>query len=73
MTNKRLQDYQEQLLLKLQDEEFATAYLNEALENEDPRMFLLALKNVINAQKKRFNGYPSILRARCALGTQGER
>lgn len=52
MNKKRLVDYQEQFLLKLQDEEFAAAYLNEALTDEDPRMFLLALKNVIEAQQE---------------------
>lgn len=52
MTKNRLKDYQEYLLNKLQDEEFAAAYLNEALKDEDPRMFLLALKNVIDAQKE---------------------
>ena len=51
MNKKRLLDYQEQLLIKLQDEKFAAAYLNEALQDEDPRMFLLALKNVIDAQQ----------------------
>lgn len=51
MNKNRLVDYQEQLLLKLQDEEFAAAYLSEALSDEDPRMFLLALKNVIEAQQ----------------------
>ena len=49
--NKRLLDYQERLLLKLQNEKFAAAYLNEALQDEDPRVFLLALKNVIDAQR----------------------
>lgn len=43
-------DYQEELLEDLQDPELAHAYLNQALLDEDPRMFLLALKNVIQAQ-----------------------
>ena len=47
---KRLIDYQERLLKKLTDEEFAAEYLNQALKEEDPRMFLLALKNVVAAQ-----------------------
>jgi len=51
MNKKRFIDYQEQLLNQLQDEEFASGYLNEALNDEDPRMFLLALKNVIAAQE----------------------
>lgn len=51
MTKKRLVEYQERLLVKLQDEEFAAAYLNEALKDEDPRIFLLALKNIGKAYK----------------------
>lgn len=51
MKQKRFIDYQEQLLKQLQDEKFASGYLNEALNDEDPRMFLLALKNVIAAQE----------------------
>ena len=50
MKKKRLIDYQERLLKKLSDEEFAAEYLNQALVDEDPRMFLLALKNVVEAQ-----------------------
>lgn len=45
-------DYQERLIESLKDPEEATAYLNVALEDEDPRIFLLALKNVIEAQFK---------------------
>ncbi len=55
MNKKRLIDYQEQLLKKLQKEAFAKAYLNEALSDEDPRMFLLALKNVIQAQEEKIS------------------
>ena len=51
MNKKRLKDYQERLLLKLQNKEFAVAYLNEALNDEDSHMFLIALKNIITAQK----------------------
>ncbi len=47
--NKRLIDYQERLIKELQDPEEAIAYLNAALVDDDPRMFLLALKNVIEA------------------------
>lgn len=50
-TKKRVfRDYQEKLLQDLLDPELANAYLNEALRDEDPRMFLLALKNVLEAQ-----------------------
>jgi len=52
MNKKRFIDYQEQLLRQLQDEAFASGYLNESLNDEDPRIFLLALKNVIAAQEE---------------------
>ena len=42
--------YQEKLLQDLQDPELASAYLNEALLDEDQRVFLPALKNVYAAQ-----------------------
>lgn len=48
---RRFRDYQEKLLEDLQDEEEAIAYLQVASMDEDPRIFLLALKNVITAQK----------------------
>ncbi len=35
---------------RLQDPNFAIAYLNEAIVDEDQRIFLLALKDVIEAQ-----------------------
>lgn len=50
--NNRLIDYQEKLLQDLQDPQEAMAYLNAALMDEDPRIFLLALKNVVAAQGK---------------------
>jgi len=48
--NKRLLDYQEELLKRLQNPREARAYLNAALDDDDPRIFLLALKNVLEAQ-----------------------
>lgn len=48
--NKRLIDYQEELLKRLISPSEARAYLNAALDDEDPRIFLLALKNVLEAQ-----------------------
>lgn len=48
----RLIDYQEELIKSLQDPEEAAAYLNAALMDEDPRIFLIALKNVIDAQEQ---------------------
>ena len=50
--NKRFIDYQETLLQDLQDPKEAIAYLNAALKDEDPHIFLLALKNVVDAQGK---------------------
>lgn len=47
---RKFRDYQEKLLQDLQDPELAIAYLNVALQDEDPRIFLLALKNVYEAQ-----------------------
>lgn len=47
---RKFRDYQEKLLQDLQDPELATEYLNIALMDEDPRIFLLALKNVCEAQ-----------------------
>ncbi len=43
-------DYQEKLLEDLQDPELASAYLNVSLMDENPHVFLLALKNVFEAQ-----------------------
>lgn len=48
--NKRLLDYQETLLQDLKNPSEAQAYLNTALMDEDPRIFVLALKNVLEAQ-----------------------
>ncbi len=47
---RKFRDYQEKLIKDLQDPEKAQAYLNETLIDEDPRVFLLALKNVHEAQ-----------------------
>jgi DNA-binding phage protein len=45
-------NYQEWLLEKLKDRKEAVAYLNAALEDEDSRVFLVALKDVAEAQHK---------------------
>jgi DNA-binding phage protein len=47
---RQFRDYQEKLLQDLQDPELATTYLNGALADEDPRVFLLALKSVCEAR-----------------------
>ena len=43
-------DYQKDLLAALKNTEEATAYLNAALEAGDQKAFLLALRNVLQAQ-----------------------
>ena len=52
MNKKRLLDYDEELIKDLQDPELAYHYLNEALMDEDPALFFLAVKNVLEAQGK---------------------
>jgi len=47
---RKFRTYKEKLLKDLQDSKLALAYLNTALEDEDPRVFLLALKNIIEAR-----------------------
>jgi len=42
--------YQEYLIETLQNPREAQEYLNAALEEEDPELFLLALRNVAEAQ-----------------------
>lgn len=43
--------YQEWLSEELKDPKLALAYLNEALKDEDQRVLLLALKDVLEAQE----------------------
>lgn len=50
MNKKRLLNYQEKLIKDLHNPDEALAYLNAALQDEDQRIFLLALKNVLEAQ-----------------------
>ncbi len=42
--------YHDHLIGALTDPREAEAYLNAALEDEDPRVFLLALRNVVEAR-----------------------
>lgn len=49
MKKRIFRDYQEKLIQDLHDYDLASAYLNEVLLDEDPRAFLLALKNVLRA------------------------
>src|ERR1017187_1206172 len=46
----RSASYDDLLMDMLKDEERALAYLNAALDEPDPRVFLIALRNVTQAQ-----------------------
>ena len=50
---RTFRDYQEKLLRDLQDPELASAYLNISFMDKDPRIFLLALKNVHDSIRQR--------------------
>ena len=51
MAHKRqYRDFKEYLFEKLQDPKEALAYLNAALQDEDDRVFLLAIKDVLEAR-----------------------
>ncbi|MCL4229164.1 putative addiction module antidote protein [Candidatus Dependentiae bacterium] len=50
MKKRVFRDYHEKNMNDLQNSKLAIAYLNEALMDEDPRVFLLALKDVCEAQ-----------------------
>lgn len=47
---KELTNYEKNLLEALKDHDESLAYLNAALQDEDQRVFLLALKDVLTAQ-----------------------
>lgn len=47
---KRSKAYQSDLIENLRDPREAEAYLNAALEENDPELFLLALRNIAEAQ-----------------------
>lgn len=46
----KVKNYKEHLLDQLQDHEEAAAYLNAALHDDDPHVFLLALRDIAEAQ-----------------------
>jgi DNA-binding phage protein len=50
VVKREFRDYQDKLIQDLQDPELASLYLNEALKNEDPRIFFLALNNICEAR-----------------------
>ena len=45
-------DYNEMLKTRLKNPKLAMTYLNEALQDEDQNVFLIALKDVLDAQGK---------------------
>ncbi len=46
---KKTKSYKEHLLKRLRDPKEAAAYLNAALEDDDSRVFLVALKDIAEA------------------------
>ena len=50
MTKFKLKNYKKHLLEQLQKPEEVAAYLNAALHDEDPHVFLLALRDIAEAQ-----------------------
>lgn len=48
--NKQYKNYEEWLQTELKNPKLALDYLNEALMDEDEKVFLIALKDVLNAQ-----------------------
>lgn len=50
MNKKRYIDYHEDLMQELQDPHEAQEYINAAIQDDDERVFLLALKQVLEAQ-----------------------
>ncbi|MBI4395214.1 MAG: putative addiction module antidote protein [Candidatus Omnitrophica bacterium] len=49
MKKKKIPTYHDDLIKRLKDPARAEGYLNATLEDEDKRVFLLALRNVIEA------------------------
>ena len=45
----RTLNYQKELIKRLKDPKHSLAYLNAAFLDEDPRIFLIALRNVLEA------------------------
>ena len=50
MRKNKAPHYHEDLLKRLKDPQYAEGYLNAALEDEDKRVFLLALRDVAEAR-----------------------
>jgi DNA-binding phage protein len=56
-------DYQAELIEALRDPDEAAEYLNAALEDGEPEIFILALKNVAEAQSSMFQSVEKSERA----------
>ena len=46
---KKFRNYKENLFKRLKNPKYAASYLNAALEDEDPYVFLIALKDIADA------------------------
>lgn len=46
---KKFKNYKQHLYKRLQNPKAAAAYLNAALDDEDPKVFLIALKDIADA------------------------
>lgn len=57
---KPTKSYQESLLTSLRDPDEAAEYLNAALEDDDEQVFLLALRNVAEANGLNFERVESL-------------
>ena len=51
MKNRKFVNYEQELHTLLQDPQEALEYLNDALKDEDERVFLLALKDILEAEQ----------------------
>ena len=51
MNKSKVPNYREDLAKRLKDPAYAEAYLNAALQDEDKQVFLLALRDVSEAQR----------------------
>lgn len=51
----KAKSYKEHLLKQLQNPEEAAAYLNAALHDDDPHVFLLALRDIAEANEADLN------------------
>jgi DNA-binding phage protein len=54
-TLSSMRNYKEHLFKRLQNPKAAAAYLNAALDDEDPKVFLIALKDIADARGEEIN------------------